>query len=208
MTSQINMHADHRRYPRYFQSKWLTILEIALRHDKLPTTVENWISHGPHRADLRTRRKVRKRKSNRANIRARQAENYQLYRQTDGRLILPSVYFSPFPHHPLQYDEEGCVRSHLGGGEEEVINNILRLVFPRKAIGTRWQRGTREVRVWEVKRKWEISSFLYHANERIDPVRRCAEHRGHRWKYPIYMQIPYLSPWEAATVGAVPRRAT
>lgn len=122
---RMNMHAD-RRNPvsaSFSRSKRPTTFEIGLRRDKLPacTSTRNWIRmHVLDRSSRRGRERERGRKKTgekpRANVRERQAENDQPYRQTVGRLILPGARLPATPSIRLRRMR---ARSHL-----RVINNI------------------------------------------------------------------------------------
>lgn len=128
----------------------------------------------------------------------RQAENDQPYRQTVRRLILPGVH----PPATLSIRPRG-----MRSIPSRVINNIWRLVFLRER-GGRCYGGAAETRgggkSLELRGNGRSLHFcITRTNERTN--RPGAERRGHRWKYPIYMQIPYLSPREASAVA--PRSA-
>lgn len=118
------------------------------------------------------------------------------------RLISPTLH----PRFPNVHENRIVGRHQFDLSYREVINNILRLVFPTEEMVDRRESGClhrfkpnnshplfipcttnftlQNLRVVRADASGS-SSFLYHPNG-------CAC-SGHRWKYPIYMQIPYLS---------------
>lgn len=148
------------------------------------------------RTDLRAEEEKRntEKETQRASVRKRQAENDQPYRQTVGRLILPGVH-TPTP----------SIRRLRGMRSipSWVINNIWRLVFPRGASRYCDGGGARNGKSLGLRGNGRSLHFcITRTNE---STQRCAERQGHRWKYPIYMQIPYLSPRETSVASRQPR---